>query len=116
MEIKNIIANNIFTLRNKYNLTQQEFADKLSVNFTRGHISRIEKANHIPSAEFIKVVSEAFGVSTDWLLSTHTNNDSFIEDITIEELDLVFKFRKLPKNVQKQILKLIDSINETNKK
>ena len=115
MDIRNIIANNIFTLRNKYDLTQQQFADKLSVKFTRGHISRIEKANHIPSAEFLKVVSEAFGVSTDWLLSIHGPKDSFIEDITIEELNLIFKFRKLPSNIQNKITELMDSINDLNK-
>ena len=70
MDIKKIIANNIYILRTTNDLTQKEFADKLEIKFTRGHISKIESGGHVPSAEFIKAVSNAFNVSADWLIDT----------------------------------------------
>lgn len=113
MDIKRIIANNIYTLRNKYKLTQKEFAGKLTVKFARGHISRIEIGNHIPSAEFIKSVSESFDVSADWILGLQNKSIPDIQAMTNDELELLFKFRTLPVDVQKNILNLIKSISKT---
>lgn len=109
MDIRKILANNIYVLRNKYKLTQQEFSDRLKNKYTRGHISKIETAANIPSAEFIKLVSETFDVSADWLLSTK-GHKSNLESLTEAELELVFKFRSLPEDVQKQLINLINSI------
>lgn len=116
MDIKRIIANNIYILRNKYKLTQQEFADKLDVKFTRGHISRIELGNHVPSAEFIKAVSDAFNVSSDWLIGATGNNIPYISDMINDEIDLLFNFRALPVDIQKDILSLIISISKAQNK
>lgn len=116
MDIKRIIANNIYILRNKYKLTQQEFADKLDVKFTRGHISRIELGNHVPSAEFIKAVSGAFNVSSDWLIGATGTSIPDISNMTNDEIDLLFNFRALPTDIQKDILSLIVSICKAQKK
>lgn len=116
MDIKRIIANNIYILRNKYNLTQQEFANKLAVKFTRGHISRIELGNHVPSAEFIKAVSDAFNVSSDWLIGATGDNIPNISTMTNTEIDLLFNFRSLPAYIQKDILSLIVSISKAQNK
>ncbi|KZL88659.1 helix-turn-helix domain-containing protein [Clostridium magnum] len=116
MDIKRIIANNIYILRTKHDLTQQEFADKLSVKFTRGHISRIELANHIPSAEFIKAVSDAFNVSADWIMGTtgkeipESSDTPIVTNVTTREVDLLLSFRALSNEVQHRILDLIQSI------
>lgn len=114
MDIKRIIANNIFILRNYYKLTQQEFADKLNINITRGHISRIENGSHIPSAEFVKAVSDAFGVSADWILANNINSYTDITDIDLSSLDLelLFKLKSLPSEVKENLLTLIESINK----
>lgn len=119
MDIKRVIANNIKILRTNNNLTQQEFADKLSINFTRGHISRIELGIHVPSAEFIKAVSDAFNVSSDWLIGT-TGKDipdfpdiPVISNVTNSEIELLFILRSLPVNIQNDILSLMKSISKS---
>lgn len=73
-DLKKIIANNIFVLRNQHTLTQQEFANKL--NMSRGNISKIENGINMPSAEFIKLASELFEVPCDWLLNCNFSNNS----------------------------------------
>lgn len=112
MDTKRIIANNIFTLRNQYNLTQWEFAQKLNIPITRGHISRIETGSHVPSADFIRAVADTFGVSANYLLGSN-EYDTAVNILPKKELDLVFKYRKLPEPVQNKILELINSILNT---
>lgn len=116
MDIKRIIANNIYILRNKYKLTQQEFADKLSVKFTRGHISRIELGNHVPSAEFIKAVSDTFNVSSEWLIGSNGKEIPDIANMSNDEIDLLFSFRSLPSDIQKNLLNLVISISKAQNK
>ncbi|MBN3421726.1 helix-turn-helix transcriptional regulator [Clostridium botulinum] len=113
MDIKKVIANNIFILRNYYKLTQSEFASKLDIHVTRGHISRIETGNHVPSAEFIKSVSNAFGVSADWLLNNNINISKAPSKIELKtnDIDLLLKLNNLPEPVKENIISLIDSIN-----
>nr|KEI08122.1 hypothetical protein Z958_p0002 [Clostridium novyi B str. NCTC 9691] len=117
MDIKKVIALNIYTLRNKYKLTQEEFAAKLNsiggMSITRGHISRIENGNHIPSAEFIKTVSNTFNISTDWILANNkfNNADNFLSD---KELDLISTYRRLSPNLQNKIFDLINAILKSN--
>ncbi|MCB2300435.1 helix-turn-helix domain-containing protein [Clostridium tagluense] len=116
MDIKKTIANNIYILRTSQDLTQQEFADKLSITFTRGHISKIELGGHIPSAEFIKAVSDAFNVSADWIIGSTgkeipgTPNTPTITNVTTREIDLLLSFRALKNNVQNKILELVETI------
>ncbi|MCD3211782.1 helix-turn-helix transcriptional regulator [Clostridium botulinum C/D] len=115
MDIKKIIALNIYTLRNKHNLTQEEFASKLNytgeMSITRGHISRIENGNHIPSAEFIRAVANTFDIDVNWLLATQ-KSDNVYDLISDKEIDLIARFRQLPANLQNQILDLLNSILE----
>ncbi|KRU29346.1 transcriptional regulator [Clostridium sporogenes] len=113
MDIKKVIANNIFILRNYYKLTQAEFAEKLDIHVTRGHISRIETGSHVPSAEFIKSVSTAFGVPADWLLDNNVNVSDIPSKIELNnnDIDLLLKINNLPEPVKENIISLIDSIN-----
>lgn len=116
MDTKKILANNIYMLRNKYKLTQQEFVNKLNCKFTRGHISKIETGVNIPSAEFIKSVCESFNVSSEWLLGINDKGLSSIKSMTNAEIDLLFNFRTLPVDIQKDILNLIVSISKAQNK
>lgn len=110
MDIKKTIANNIYALRNKNKLTQEEFAHKLNIGISRGHISKIENGSSIPSAEFIAAVSRTFNVSADWILSTEANKND-IKILESEELKLIFKLRKLPKNLRRKIIDLINELS-----
>lgn len=113
MNLKRIIANNIFILRNQYDLTQQEFADKLNMQLTRAQISHIENADNMPSAEFIKSVCTAFNVSADWLLNSniHYPSDPKIQ-LTSDDITAILKYHSLPDKIKVAIKILMDSIND----
>ena len=64
MEVKKILKN----LREKYNLTQEEMAQK--VNVTRQAVSRWETGETQPNPEMLKVLSKEFDVSINTLLGS----------------------------------------------
>lgn len=115
ISLKRIIANNIYILRNQNKLTQEEFIKKLNINMTRGHLSHIENGENMASAEFIKAVSDAFGVSAEWLLNSNITKTPNL-DLTQEDLLILTKLNLLPEDVKKSIHSLLDSILDTNYK
>lgn len=62
METKNIILE----LRKNQNMSQSEFAEKLSV--TRQAVSRWENGDTIPNTDTLKLIAKTFGVTSDYLL------------------------------------------------
>ena len=64
METKEIINH----LREKNNLTQDQFAERLHV--TRQAVSRWENGETLPSTEQLKVLSKEFGISINSLLGS----------------------------------------------
>lgn len=113
MDLKRIIANNIFILRNQHKLTQEDFAKKL--NITRGHLSHIENGDNMPSAEFIKDVCSNFNVSADWLLDSHIilNKEIVFSD---KDLTAILKFHNLNSKTQDAILNLMSELFEIDPK
>lgn len=109
MDLKRILANNIFILRNEHGLTQQEFADKLGMS--RGHISHIENGDNMPSAEFIKSVCTTFLVSSDWLLNCNINLPKK-EHLNDEDIILALKYHHLPDRLKASIKNLIDNLSK----
>ena len=107
--LNKIIANNIFALRNKHNLTQQEFVDRLNIGISRGHLSHIETGKNIPSAEIIKAICIKFNVTADWLLD---NNLPFVDPATLIDpsLNLINKFNALSKSEQNLVMQLIEAL------
>jgi len=67
METREVLMN----IRKKYNLTQDEFAEKLFV--TRQAVSRWENGETIPNTETLKLISKTFGVSINILLGQPRN-------------------------------------------
>lgn len=112
MDLKRIIANNIFILRNQYDLTQQEFAEKLNMQITRAQISHIENADNMPSAEFIYAVCITFNVSADWLLKSNVTTNGYTINLSSDDITAVLKYRALPDKVKVSIKLLMDSIND----
>lgn len=55
----------ISEIRNRLNLTQEEFAKRIS--FGRSAISLIEGGNRAVNDKFIKLVCDEFNVSEEWL-------------------------------------------------
>ncbi len=85
-DIKNIIADNLISLRKQHKLTQNELAEKL--NYSDNTISRWEKAEITPSVETLVQISEVYDVSLESLLK-----ENVIKEVT--ETSRAIKMKKL---------------------
>lgn len=68
-ELKLISASNIIKLRTENGMTQAELGAKL--NYSDKTISKWERGEAIPDAYVLLEMAEIFGVSVDYLLSSH---------------------------------------------
>ena len=68
-ELKLISASNIIKLRTGAGLTQAELGEKL--NYADKTISKWERGEAIPDAYVLTQMAEIFGVTVDYLLSSH---------------------------------------------
>jgi len=75
-DLKQIIANNIIRLRKERKLTQIEFAQKL--NYSDKAISKWERAESIPDIIVLKQISDLFGVTVDYILEEHLENEKLV--------------------------------------
>lgn len=72
-ELKKTVAKNIATLRVAAHLTQFELGEKLS--YSDKAVSRWERGEAIPDAYVLLQMSEIFGVTVDFILKEHTEED-----------------------------------------
>ena len=68
-DLKLISASNIIKLRTDAGLTQAELGAKL--NYSDKSVSKWERGEAIPDAFVLKQMAELFGVTVDYLLSSH---------------------------------------------
>ena len=68
-ELKLISASNIIKLRTEAGLTQADLGEKL--NYSDKTISKWERGEAIPDAYVLTQMAEIFGVTVDYLLSSH---------------------------------------------
>lgn len=68
-DLKVITASNIINLRTAKGMTQAELGELLS--YSDKSVSKWERAEAVPDAYVLKKMSEIFGVSVDYLLSSH---------------------------------------------
>ena len=68
-DLKVITASNIINLRTSKGMTQAELGELL--NYSDKSVSKWERAEAVPDAYVLKNMSEIFGVSVDYLLSSH---------------------------------------------
>lgn len=95
-----ILADKIIRLRKKNGWSQEELAIKMDVS--RQAVSKWESAQTIPDLEKILQLSELFGVTTDYLLKDHiedeeftdTNTDSAVKRVTLQEANEFLKWRE----------------------
>lgn len=69
-ELKMISASNIINLRTQKGLTQAELGEL--INYSDKTISKWERAEAIPDAFVLTRLAEIFGVTVDYILSSHT--------------------------------------------
>ena len=77
-ELKLISASNIISLRTAAGLTQAELGAKL--NYSDKSVSKWERGEAIPDAFVLKQIAELFGVSVDYLLSSHDSWEAPAEE------------------------------------
>ena len=77
-ELKLISASNIISLRTAAGLTQAELGAKL--NYSDKSVSKWERGEAIPDAFVLKQMAEIFGVSVDYLLSSHDSWEAPAEE------------------------------------
>ena len=70
-DLKFITAANIISLRTKAGMTQAQLAELLK--YSDKSVSKWERAEAVPDAYVLKHMSEIFGVSVDYLLSSHND-------------------------------------------
>lgn len=92
-------------LREQKGLSQRELAK--IVGYSHQYISTSEKNKTVDNIIFIKKLCDVFNVSADYLI----NGVSFepINEINIEELTLILKYRSLSDYYKSMIDYLIDS-------
>lgn len=64
--LKEIIANNLVTLRRQHNMTQLELAEAL--NYSDKAISKWERGESVPDVAVLKQMAVLFGVTLDYLV------------------------------------------------
>ena len=70
-ELKLVAAGNLINLRTASGMTQAELGAKL--NYSDKSISKWERGEAIPDAYVLTQLAELFGVSVDYILSSHTD-------------------------------------------
>ena len=75
--LKEVVAQNIYYLRTVNHLTQYELGEKL--NYSDKAISKWERADGLPDVFVLKKISELFGVSVDYILTEHSEQDKKID-------------------------------------
>lgn len=71
------VAQNIFYLRTQNKMTQLELAQKL--NYSDKAISKWERGDGIPDAYVLKKISELFGVTVDYILTEHNEQERKVD-------------------------------------
>ena len=71
-----ILADKIIELRKKNGWSQEQLAQKLNV--TRQSISKWEGAQSVPDLQKIILLSEIFGVTTDYLIKDEIEEEEFL--------------------------------------
>ena len=70
-ELKNIIADNLISLRKANKLTQLELAEKL--NYSDKAISKWERGESLPDVVILKQLADMYGVGIDYIVTEHTD-------------------------------------------
>ncbi len=68
-ELKLFVASNIIRLRTEAGMTQSELGEKL--NYSDKTISKWERGEAIPGVTALKQMADIFGVTVDFLISSH---------------------------------------------
>lgn len=107
MSFKILLGMRIKSIRKELNISQGDFCKRLNIELSIASLSKIEKGQQLPSAEFIKAVIEAFKISPYWLLDIEVIklDDKFkrFDLLDEDEKDNVFNYIEFLINMRKKI-------------
>ena len=83
------LGRKIKEVRRKQNMTQEYLAEKVDLSVS--HISNIETAKTKVSLPTLVEISNALGVSVDYLLMDSYHSPEMKEDVFVKELDAVIE-------------------------
>ena len=96
MKYQKLISTNVKALRQKHNMTQEEFAEKISISLQG--LSNIERNRYQPTAETVDKICKAFDITPIELLTTNSsanedliiNINSLIANCTKKQLEQIY--------------------------
>ncbi|MBR5540472.1 MAG: helix-turn-helix transcriptional regulator [Clostridia bacterium] len=68
-QLKDVFAGNLIRLRTDAGITQAQLAETL--NYSDKSVSKWERADGMPDLVVAKAIADHFGVTVDWLLTSH---------------------------------------------
>lgn len=106
-------AKRLYKLRKEKDLSQSELGKLVDLHYT--HISRYERGLSKPSAEALLRISEALGVSTDFLMEGTTDTAARTK---MEDRDLLRQFQEIERlpEQDKSVIKIFLDAFLTKKK
>ncbi len=87
MELPQIIAQNITTLRKNAGMTQAGLAEK--IGYSDKSISKWERADGLPDILCLKTIADLFGVTVDYMLTEEHPDPVETEDKTLTEVPVI---------------------------
>jgi transcriptional regulator with XRE-family HTH domain len=108
------ISEKIKKLREGKGWSQNQFAEKISMH--PQHVSRYERGISSPSSEALAKIADAFGVSTDYLLSETENKKeySFKDKQLLKYFEEVDKLNEEDRNLIKGLIASVLAKNKVN--
>lgn len=107
----NDIGIRIKSLREKNNLSQKQFADRIMVS--QSYLSRIERGVEIPNNKLIKLIGLEFKVNTDWISKGKGIPDIDKKESAYDYYDRAYT-KELIAGTQKELQEFSEKIVEYN--
>ena len=82
-EFRKVVAQNIYYLRTENHMTQYELGEKL--NYSDKAISKWERGDGLPDAYVLNQMSQLFGVTVDYMLTPHSEQNQKVETQPIKK-------------------------------
>lgn len=101
-----MLGSNLKRLRNRYNYTQQQVADKIGV--TRPAYTAYEKGTRNPDSSMLSKLADVFDVSIDELLGRESKHHDPSDDFDAFMFEDKEAFDALPDDVKQELIKEIN--------
>ena len=89
--------------RKALKLTQKDIAERFSCN--RAWVASLEQGRGIPTLDYVSKMAKESGESIDYFVFGPKGRDANKVSETVEELEMLEKFRTLDKTIQRDLLK-----------